>query len=63
MNNKLKKASWVLLFLSLTLLIIAIDQALIYGLQNSYWIFMFSIALLFIFWYIKGPKSRVSNEE
>jgi hypothetical protein len=59
----MKKAVWIILFLSLTLLIIGIDQALVKGLQNSYWIFMFSLALLFIFWYLKGPKTSGNKNE
>jgi hypothetical protein len=59
----MKKVAWILLFLSLTLLIIGVDQSMANGLQNSYWIFMFSLALLFIFWYLKGPKTSGNKNE
>jgi apolipoprotein N-acyltransferase len=36
--------------------IIGVDQAIIYGLAESYWIFMFSLVLLFLYGYRKGQR-------
>ncbi len=52
------KSKFIWLFLSLTLLIIAVQQTLTQGLRDSYWIYMFSLAFLFIYWYINGPGNE-----
>lgn len=54
----MKKSSWILIFSSLTLFIIGVHQSFMNGIENSYWIFMFSLALLFLYWYIKAPKAN-----
>jgi len=47
---------FLILFLSLALFIIGVHQTFVNGLHNSYWIYMFSLMLLFLYWYLKGPK-------
>lgn len=41
------------LFLSLALLVIGVQQTFVHGVGYSYWIFMFSLAFLFIYSYLK----------
>ncbi|MEO9872746.1 hypothetical protein [Ekhidna sp.] len=43
--------------------IIGIDQAIVIGLAESYWIFMFSLALLFLYGYRKGQRKVREQEE
>ena len=45
----------VILFVTtICLFIIGIDQAIVLGLSESYWIFMFSLMPLFLYGYRKG---------
>lgn len=49
---------FVLVFCSF---IIGLDQAMVVGIAESYWIFMFSLSLLFLYGYRKGQ--RQANEK
>ncbi|WP_436518010.1 hypothetical protein [Ekhidna sp. To15] len=42
--------------------IVGVDQAIVVGLAESYWIFMFSIALLFLYGYRKGQRQAREKE-
>ena len=42
--------------------IIGIDQAIVVGFAESYWIFMFSVALLFLYGYRKGQRQAREKE-
>jgi hypothetical protein len=46
----------ILLSLALVFLVIGIDQSITYGIQASYWAFMFSAG--FLFWYQYRYKTR-----
>ncbi|WPR75078.1 hypothetical protein [Algoriphagus sp. NG3] len=52
----MKLADALLLSLSLALIIVGIHQTLTHGVQASYAIFMFAVALLFWFQYRKMQK-------
>jgi hypothetical protein len=57
-----KKINWLFVFISMALFIIGVHQSFINGLQKSYWIFMFSIAFLFLYWYFKGQADDPSKK-
>lgn len=42
--------------------IIGVDQSIVVGFAESYWIFMFSIALLFLYGYRKGQRQAHEKE-
>ncbi|MEO9482667.1 MAG: hypothetical protein ABJG47_04450 [Ekhidna sp.] len=42
--------------------IIGIDQAVVVGFAESYWIFMFSIVLLFLYGYRKGQRKAAEKK-
>ena len=42
--------------------IIGVDQAIVYGIAESYWIFMFSLVLLFLYGYRKGQRKAKEKE-
>lgn len=52
----------VLFVLVFCTFIIGVDQAIVVGLAESYWIFMFSIALLFLYGYRKGQRQAREKE-
>ena len=56
----MKLTDIIIFVLAFCLLIIGIHQAIVVGLTESYWIFMFSLMLLFLYGYRKGK--RVENQ-
>jgi membrane protein implicated in regulation of membrane protease activity len=54
----LKLADALILSLSLALIIIGVHQSLTVGIEASYAIFMFAVALLFWFQYRKTKKNQ-----
>lgn len=53
----------ILFVLAFCLLIIGIHQAMVVGLMESYWIFMFSLMLLFLYNYRKKGKATNSSKK
>ncbi|WP_420317430.1 hypothetical protein [Ekhidna sp.] len=53
----------ILFVLTFVTFIIGIDQAIVVGIAESYWIFMFSLALLFLYGYRKGQRQSREKEE
>ena len=53
----------ILFVLTIVTFIIGIDQAIVVGIAESYWIFMFSLALLFLYGYRKGQRQAREKEE
>lgn len=51
----------ILLSLALVFLVVGIDQSIAYGVQASYWAFMFSAG--FLFWYQYRYKTRNKPKE
>ncbi len=51
---------FVLIFVTF---IIGMDQAIVVGIAESYWIFMFSLALLFLYGYRKGQRQAREKED
>ncbi len=58
----MSKFSWMFIFLSATLFIIGVHQAMVNGIGASYWIFMFSIAFLLAYQYFKRGKASGNGE-
>ncbi|SNS92330.1 hypothetical protein SAMN05421640_1643 [Ekhidna lutea] len=52
----------ILFALIICTFVIGIDQAIVIGLTESYWIFMFSLALLFLYGYRKGQRQAREKE-
>ena len=50
---------FVLIFVTF---IIGVDQAIVVGMAESYWIFMFSLVLLFLYGYRKGQRQAREKE-
>jgi uncharacterized membrane protein len=50
----------ITLFMALGLSIVGVHQSLLYGFQNSYWIFMFSLSLVFLYGFL---KNKLQNQE
>ena len=50
---------FVLIFVTF---IIGVDQAIVVGIAESYWIFMLSLALLFLYGYRKGQRQAREKE-
>jgi len=48
----------VLFVITICLFVIGIDQAIVVGLSESYWIFMFSLMTLFLYGYRKGRSQE-----
>ncbi|HBH25310.1 MAG TPA: hypothetical protein DDY13_18065 [Cytophagales bacterium] len=46
--------------MALGLSIVGVHQSLLYGFQNSYWIFMFSLSLVFLYGFL---KNKLQNQE
>lgn len=54
----------ILLFVaSACLFVIGIDQAIVIGLSESYWIFMFSLTPLFLYGYRKNRAQEKENKK
>ena len=53
-----------ILFLSLAVgtLIIGIHQAMVHGITESYWVFMFAVCFLLLYRYVKKPESEQTEE-
>ena len=51
----------ILFVLVFVTFIIGVDQAIVVGFAESYWIFMFSIALLFLYGYRKGQRKAAEK--
>jgi len=51
----------VLLSMALVFLVIGVDQSIKYGIQASYWAFMFSAG--FLFWYQYRRKARKEGKK
>ncbi len=51
----------VLLSMALVFLVIGVDQSIKYGIQASYWAFMFSAG--FLFWYQYRYKARKEGKK
>jgi 4-hydroxybenzoate polyprenyltransferase len=54
----LKGIDSILFYLSLGLFVIATHQAFIIGISSSYWIFMCSLSLLFLYSYRKNKRNN-----
>lgn len=54
-----------ILFLSLAvgLLIIGIHQAMVYGITESYWVFMFAVCFLLLYRYFKKPEEKIEGKD
>jgi len=52
----------ILFVLVFVTFIVGIDQAIVVGIAESYWIFMFSLALLFLYGYRKGQRQAKEKE-
>jgi hypothetical protein len=69
----MKKASPIFFFIAMGVFVIGIHQAIVHGISHSYWLFMLSLALLFINGYFKNkpgndeqkspPKSEQGNKK
>lgn len=53
----------VLFVLIFCTFIIGIDQALVVGIAESYWIFMLSLMLLFLYGYRKGQRKMKEQDD
>ena len=53
----------VILVLGFVCLIIGIHQSILFGIAASYWIFMFSMFLLFLYTYRKGKAQLNAQQE
>ena len=53
----------ILFVLVFVTFVVGIDQAIVVGFSESYWIFMFSLALLFLYGYRKGQRQAREKEE
>lgn len=53
----------ILFVLVFVTFIIGVDQAIVVGLAESYWIFMFSLTLLFLYGYRKGQRQACEKED
>ena len=51
----------IIFVLAFVALIVGIDQVITVGIAQSYWIFMFSLALLFLYRYRKGQHPSDSE--
>lgn len=51
----------IILVLGFVAFIIGIHQSMLYGIAASYWIFMFSLFLLFLYTYRRGKAQRSST--
>ncbi len=59
----MKLSQIVLLSLSVVLMVIGVDQTMNYGIQNSYFIFMFTIAVLLYYFYKKRQQEEAADDE
>jgi len=57
----MKLVDVILLSMALVFLVIGIDQSIKYGIQASYWAFMFSVG--FLFWYQYLYKARKEGKK
>ncbi len=53
----------IIFFISLSLLIIGAHQTFTVGLYESYWLFMLSLALLFLYSILKKNKEKEEEEK
>lgn len=58
----MKIADSILFFTAIGLFLIGINQAMILGFANAYWIFMISLTLLFLYSYRKGRVAKLSKK-
>jgi hypothetical protein len=58
----MKIADSILFFMAIGLFLIGINQAMVLGFANSYWIFMVSLTLLFLYSYRKGRNSKTTKK-
>lgn len=58
----MKTLDSILFFLALGLFAIGTHQAIIVGISESYWIFMFCLSLLFLYGYRKNKRASSENE-
>ena len=54
----MKLTDVILFVLAFTFFVIGIDQAIVVGMAESYWIFMFSLMPLFLYGYRKNKKEN-----
>jgi hypothetical protein len=54
----MKKLDAILFFLAMAIFVIGIYEAMVIGLSESYWIFMLSLSLLFLYGYRKNAKKN-----
>lgn len=59
----MKLTDIVLLSLSVVLTIIGVHQSMNFGIQNSYFIFMFTIAILLYYFYRKKQHQEMEDNE
>ena len=59
----MKLTDIILLSLSVVLTIIGVHQAMNFGIHNSYFIFMFTIALLLYYFYRKKQYEGMEDDE
>lgn len=57
----MKLTDILLLVAAFSFFIIGLDQALVLGMAESYWIFMFSLLPLFLYGYRKSQKESQAN--
>ena len=53
----------VIFFISLALLIIGVHQTFTVGFYESYWLFMLSLVLFFVFRMMKKEDSKANNDD
>lgn len=62
--NKLTLPDILILGLTLVFIIIGVDQSMAYGFNNSYWAFMLSLTLFFVYNLRKNKqKAKQQNDE
>lgn len=59
----MKLTDIILLSLSVVLTIIGVHQAMNFGIQNSYFIFMFTIGILLYYFYRKKQYNEMEDDE
>ncbi|MEL7147507.1 MAG: hypothetical protein AAFO69_14125 [Bacteroidota bacterium] len=52
----------VSLIMSFGTMIMGIDQAMVHGIANSYWIFMISLSFLFVYSYRKAKRKEEEKQ-
>lgn len=57
----MKLADIILFVLAFSFFVIGIHQAIVVGIAESYWIFMFSLMPLFLYGYRKNKKENGDN--